>query len=1217
MAWRFKASKYKNATPIVPKPEMCIRDIVVGSYQTFGNNISASAKFMAFNWEHAGSSVAILPLDDCGRKSKTMPLLHAHTDTVTDLEFSPFHDGLLATASLDCQVKIWLIKSEKGLEKSISEPECTFSHKLRRVETVGFHPTSDCLLYSTSVGNVSLFDLTKQDEFFSFNQHPDVIQSLSWKQDGTIFATSCKDKNIRIIDPRINSPIVNTTESHQNIKDSRIVWLGNQNRVLTTGFDSSRLRQVIVRDIRNFSMPEKSMELDCSTGILIPLFDPDTNMLFLVGKGDTTISYQEISDKDPFFIEGIRHSGEQTKGACLVPKRALKVMEGEVNRLLQLTSNSMIPITYQVPRKTYRDFHADLFPDTVGFKSELTPQEWFGGKNIEVPLISLDPAKQELGVRQICTLECNLQELSKNIVNQSKKEPVNVTESRNGSNVAFVPIKKKIQQMENQQLRLKQECNEFDQKFRTITADKNTVKNGCLFIENISFDNETDELERQFDCIGSKVLKSEEKIDDDDCIDERVIVMVPPKPLPRTSISEQGCFEECNLSSSIAIPKPRPRSSVSHGYKPRLGPKPFSSEPSEFSLDQVFSVPQYPDSLKDDFDEKDVKGTIKETITFEDHQNIDSELIDPILKEEFKLPSSFSERRKVKIEDTFDSATEDKANNFDRFNAQRNSIAERRRIYEHRSQSVVEEKQPSPTPLRRRDSLKIDEGKRNSIMEELSKDDLIEKKKSAPSNGVLSNMHSKRTSTVFGKVSKFRHLKGTTGHKSTHIENIKNISRQISGECDGFHANYERVAVPLSGAGGKIAVFELSKTGRLLDGVIPALVNGSNVMDFQWNPFNSKQLVVACDDGSLKIWEIPDEGLVECTNTPNEEICAHSDKIYCIKFHPLAKDVLVTVSCDMIIKIWNLSTLKAEYSLKGHTDQIFGFAWSPCGIYGATVCKDGKIRIYNPRKSELPIKEGFGGPVGTRGARITYAIEGEFLVVTGFDKVSERQIHVFNVKNLDQPIGMVSLDVSPAILIPFYDEDSSTLFVTGRGDTTIYIYEITEEAPYLCPLSHHRCSSLHQGLSFLPKNQCDVTVVEFAKCLRLTNNNVEPLSFTVPRLKTELFQDDLFPPTRITWQETQNCFDWFAQNDKKPLKISLKPVDMMNLSSMQPAPSIVKKVETPVDNLVQIIPSRHWSSDVTKAKQNEIKNSVSARMEVNYKLEQDEMEGVDVKEWDE
>lgn len=99
---------------------------------------------------------------------------------------------------------------------------------------------------------------------------------------------------------------------------------------------------------------------------------------------------------------------------------------------------------------------------------------------------------------------------------------------------------------------------------------------------------------------------------------------------------------------------------------------------------------------------------------------------------------------------------------------------------------------------------------------------------------------------------------------------------------------------------------------------------------------------------------------------------------------------------------------------------------------------------------------------------------------------------------------MVGLDVAPAILIPFYDEDSSTLFVTGKGDSTIFTYEVTDDAPYLCPLSHHRCASLHQGLSFLTKNHCDVRNVEFAKSYRLTNNSIEPLSFTVPRLKVTI-----------------------------------------------------------------------------------------------------------------
>jgi coronin-7 len=39
-------------------------------------------------------------------------------------------------------------------------------------------------------------------------------------------------------------------------------------------------------------------------------------------------------------------------------------------------------------------------------------------------------------------------------------------------------------------------------------------------------------------------------------------------------------------------------------------------------------------------------------------------------------------------------------------------------------------------------------------------------------------------------------------------------------------------------------VFELSRTGRLPDGVIPTLVHGTNIMDFAWDPFDCKRLAV-------------------------------------------------------------------------------------------------------------------------------------------------------------------------------------------------------------------------------------------------------------------------------------------------------------------------------------------------------------------------------------
>lgn len=116
----------------------------------------------------------------------------------------------------------------------------------------------------------------------------------------------------------------------------------------------------------------------------------------------------------------------------------------------------------------------------------------------------------------------------------------------------------------------------------------------------------------------------------------------------------------------------------------------------------------------------------------------------------------------------------------DEIDTKRASIADRRRLYENRSMSLIEENKKSSSVIGRGESLKESD--------EQAKNDA---KTNGNQNGTSAKVakNSKRTSTVFGKVSKFRHLKGTTGHKSTHIENIKNINRQMSGECDGFHGN--------------------------------------------------------------------------------------------------------------------------------------------------------------------------------------------------------------------------------------------------------------------------------------------------------------------------------------------------------------------------------------------------------------------------------------------
>ncbi|XP_035229398.1 coronin-7-like [Stegodyphus dumicola] len=190
--------------------------------------------------------------------------------------------------------------------------------------------------------------------------------------------------------------IYKASASHNNNRDSRVVWLGDTEQLLTTGFGSGREREVLLRDIRKLEDPVASYSGDSSLGVYIPLFDPDTNMLFLVAKADTAISFWEVLDRAPFLQEATKYLGEvQAKGAALVPKRTLEVMDGEVNRLLLLGQDCIVPISFQVPRKSYRDFHDDLFPDTFAAEPSLTAAQWQAGEKAKVLKVSLMPSKNQ------------------------------------------------------------------------------------------------------------------------------------------------------------------------------------------------------------------------------------------------------------------------------------------------------------------------------------------------------------------------------------------------------------------------------------------------------------------------------------------------------------------------------------------------------------------------------------------------------------------------------------------------------------------------------------------------------------------------------------------------------------------------------------------------------------------------------------------------------
>ncbi|POI21815.1 hypothetical protein CIB84_014437, partial [Bambusicola thoracicus] len=245
-----------------------------------------------------------------------------------------------------------------------------------------------------------------------------------------------------------------------------------------------------------------------------------------------------------------------------------------------------------------------------------------------------------------------------------------------------------------------------------------------------------------------------------------------------------------------------------------------------------------------------------------------------------------------------------------------------------------------------------------------------------PSSGFVSSPSQKSLQSILGPSSRFRHAQGTVLHRDTHITNLRGLSLTTPGESDGFCANHQRVALPLLSAGGQIAVLELSKPGRLPDVAVPTIQNGAAVSDLSWDPFDPQRLAVAGEDAKIRLWRVPEGGLQDTLQEPEAVLRGHTEKIYSIRFHPVAADLLVSSSYDMTVRIWELGAGQEVLCLQGHTDQIFSLAWSPDGKKLATASKDGQLRLYEPRCSPQPQQEG-PGPEGGRGARVVWVCGGD------------------------------------------------------------------------------------------------------------------------------------------------------------------------------------------------------------------------------------------------
>ncbi|KAI2576878.1 coronin 7, partial [Homo sapiens] len=140
---RFRVSKFRHTEARPPRRESWISDIRAGTAPSCRNHIKSSCSLIAFNSDRPGV-LGIVPLQGQGEDKRRVAHLGCHSDLVTDLDFSPFDDFLLATGSADRTVKLWRLP---GPGQALpSAPGVVLGPEDLPVEVLQFHPTSDGIL---------------------------------------------------------------------------------------------------------------------------------------------------------------------------------------------------------------------------------------------------------------------------------------------------------------------------------------------------------------------------------------------------------------------------------------------------------------------------------------------------------------------------------------------------------------------------------------------------------------------------------------------------------------------------------------------------------------------------------------------------------------------------------------------------------------------------------------------------------------------------------------------------------------------------------------------------------------------------------------------------------------------------------------------------------------------------------------------------------------
>jgi WD40 repeat protein len=316
---------------------------------------------------------------------------------IADFDVEPF-GSRVAIAGEDGLIRIWTV-GEDGIQGVGPEAEQVLKGDgIDKIATIAFHPTAKDLLtvLTNDQGTcaIRLFDLEAGQEVKKIPLDLDGAFNMIWSPLGDKVAVATKDGRILTLDPRRPESQA-LGSAHDSPRSFQITWI-DETQLLSVGFSRGSQRRINLYQITDNTIKTlSSFMMDISPSVLFPQYDPDTNILYIWGKGERQIQAFEIrpkNDLEPIAKLPSFTSGSPQLGVSFFPKRLVDVKKVEVAKVLRLTAKAIEEVSFTIPRNKPDFFQDDIYVETLDVEHDsATAEEWLNDKSGETRYLSLKP----------------------------------------------------------------------------------------------------------------------------------------------------------------------------------------------------------------------------------------------------------------------------------------------------------------------------------------------------------------------------------------------------------------------------------------------------------------------------------------------------------------------------------------------------------------------------------------------------------------------------------------------------------------------------------------------------------------------------------------------------------------------------------------------------------------------------------------------------------